>query len=245
MRSLTQRRASVAVAVAVLAQMAVASACSPTAPSPPPAPNPGTTENPPTPPVPQPPPNAVVEGQVLDADRQQPISGVTVTTEQVGIPGAYVRPASPVSTVTDDAGRFVLNAVLPPDWRELLVGLVRSGYESTAVYTTRTGQIIGGGYAMYPTISLRPGDAIEISLWLGHYVCGFESWMCRRLLVESTPSGRLVDVEVSPLNSGQQFGLVVGDKDPAFFAPERLVTLPGGEVRVLGEGRVMVRTRWH
>jgi hypothetical protein len=185
-----------------------------------------------------------VEGQVLDADRQQPIAGVVVTTEQVGIPGAYIRPSSPVSTVTDDEGRFVLNAVLPPDWRELLVGLARSGYESTAVYTTRTGQVIGGGFAMYPTITLRPGDAIEVSLWLGHYVCGFESWMCRRLLVES-PSGRLVDVEVSPVNSGEQFGLVVGDKDPAFFTPERLLTLPGGEVRVLGKGSVMVRTRWH
>jgi hypothetical protein len=132
-------RTSLPVVVEMIAILGVVPGCSRTAPT---APNPPEAEV--VPPEPTIPAIAVrLEGQVLDADRQQPISGVSVTTEGVLSAGSFRWPSSPTSTVTDGNGTYVLNATLPADWGGVMLGLVQSGYDSTGVYTTRTSGVVG------------------------------------------------------------------------------------------------------
>ncbi len=86
---------------------------------------------------------------------------------------------------------------------------------------------------------------MEVVLSLSNYVCGWESAFCRRLIVES-PAGELIDVEVTPVNRGEEFGLVVGNQDPYVTGyRQRLVTLAGGDVQILGRGSVMVKASRH
>jgi hypothetical protein len=185
-----------------------------------------------------------LEGQVLDADRQQPIPGASVTTDSVLRASALTRVSLPASSVTDDSGRFVLNATLPADWSGVVLALARPGYESpSAVYMTPTSG--AETLLMYPTVAIRSGQTIEVVVSLTNYVCGWESAVCRRLIVES-PAGELIDVEVTPVNSAEKFGLVVGNQDPFVTGyDQRLVTLPGGDVQILGRGRVMVKASRH
>ena len=200
----------------------------PAAPSPPAAP---------TPPPPVPPASVPVrvEGRVVDADTEQPIPRAIVTTEGVcyspgPCPGQVDQPSR---ATADENGLFHLTASLPQHWRELLLGVAPgAGYEPTQKYvfpSSATAAVL----QVYRTLTIRPGESIQTRVSLGHYVCGWLSFSCRRVVVDS-PAGESVDLEVIPADGQADVGL---DADGDVFEDHgfpRELTVSGSEVWIVG-----------
>lgn len=173
-----------------------------------------------------------IEGRVVDED-DDALPDATVTIARVLSDGQY-KPAEPSAgrATADDRGGFGFDASLPRRWSEIVLRVVRDGYDPTDVYVDRS-QATAVVLRAYRTLTIRSGESIDIRLSLGSYVCGLESWRCRRVLV-SAPSGEVIDLEVTPSNADDEVGLLVGEIAPAFFKVERHVTLTGGPVWIVG-----------
>jgi hypothetical protein len=190
--------------------------CSPTAPPTTPSPSPaGPTLV-----------AAELVGRVIDAELEKPIPGAQITTvPRVCYPG---RPCGPsvqlASTVADENGMFRLTANVPEDWGDLRLGVVASGYEPTGVYVSRTSN---RELRLLRTLTIRPGESIDMRVFSGSYVCGYESHLCRRVFIES--SGGSIDLEVVPADTERDVGLFL-DHPFSVTSFERRVTVSGGEV---------------
>jgi hypothetical protein len=174
-----------------------------------------------------------MEGRVIDADRKQPIPGAIVTTVQVCYPGACREVDQPVSVRADENGTVFLTASLPQGWNELQLGVAPgAGYESANIYVSPS----SAGAAVlevYPTLTIEPGGSIQTRAFLKHYVCGWLSAYCRRVVVES-PAGESVDLEATPADGEADVGLDAdGDVFEDHGFPRRL-TVSGGEVWIVG-----------
>jgi hypothetical protein len=186
----------------------------------------------------------VVEGLVIDGDRDVPVSGALVTARGYCAPGICTDFAG-ASGRADEQGAFRFTASLPPAWSELLVDVTREGYELTRIYI-RSASATTAGLKLLPSRTIRAGDSIQTSLVFGTYYCGFESWLCRRIVVEA-PSGEKVDLEVTPLD-GQSVGFMVGPVENHAISPNptSVVTTSSGEVWLYGvAGRVTLTARRH
>ena len=90
---------------------------------------------------------------------------------------------------------------------------------------------------VFPTLTIRPGQSLDMRVFLGSYVCSDESHLCGRILIES--SGESIDVEVVPADAHRDVGLVVGPSvnHPIYVKSyQRRVTVSGGEVWVYPAG---------
>lgn len=173
-----------------------------------------------------------IEGRVVDED-EAALPDATVTIARVLSDGHYKPMEQSAARATaDDRGGFGFNASLPRKWSEIVLTVRRDGYDPTEVYVDRS-QATTVVLRAYRTLTIRPGESIDTRLSLGSYVCGLESWRCRRVFV-SAPSGEVIDLEVTPSNAEDEVGLLVGEVAPAFFKAERHVTLRGGPVWIVG-----------
>jgi len=183
-----------------------------------------------------------IEGRVVDED-EAALPDATVTIARVLSDGRYQPVEQSAARATaDDRGGFGFNASLPRKWSEIVLRVLRDGYDPTDIYVDRslaTAVVLRA----YRTLTIRPGESIDIRLSLGSYVCGMESSRCRRVIV-SAPSGEVIDLEVTPSNADDEVGLLVGEIAPAFFKVERHVTLTGGPVWIVGpNARVTLTAR--
>jgi hypothetical protein len=185
-----------------------------------------------------------LEGRIIDADSRSPVAGARVSANEVQSTGSYGPLAQPLSTVSDASGAFVLNATLPEDWADLLLGVERAGYESTSIYV-QPSSTTGATLEVYRTLTIRPGEAIDVQLSLGHYVCGWESHACRPLVVDS-PAGELVDIQVASAIGDDSFGLAASE-EPSIVEGVYTsgVTVPAAKIWIFGSGRAVVTARRH
>ncbi len=199
-----------------------------------------TTSSTPTPgpplPGPQPTPSMAdvrIEGRVVDAETETSIGGANVSTDGVCYPGRCGNVDKPTTAVTGANGTFVLTANIPQDWRELLLNVTGAGYETTKIYVSPP-VVMAAELRLLRTLIIRPGESIALRVFTGSYVCGFESNLCRRVLVES-PTGESVNVEVVPASSEREAGLFTNQPFTVTSFP-RHVTVPGGEVWIYPAG---------
>ena len=198
----------------------------PTAPSPPPG-SPGV-------------PSTVavrVEGRVIDAETREPVTDAAVTLVQFASGNRYRGVSEPGWRATTDAtGAFGFTADLPLDWRELLLQVDRDGYERTQIYADAN-SVNGSELRLLRTLAIRPGQSVDLHVFLGSYVCGFEGHLCRRVLIES--AGESMDLEVIPADSQRKVGLFVGPEGTHPFSVtsyQQRVTVSGGEVWIYAGG---------
>lgn len=184
-----------------------------------------------------------LEGHVSDSDSHEPVPRAVVTLVQICQNGACRPPGGPEPTTTgDDGGAFALQAMLLPNWREALLRVTREGYEPTQKYVTPT----SAATAVMPLARVtvvRAGDSIAMNS-LGTHTCAFESWPCRRFFVEAV-AGESVELEVIPEIPHHVFTLVPGaERSHPFYPPvQRKVTVDGGEVWLMGQGKVTLTAR--
>jgi hypothetical protein len=158
--------------------------------------------------------------------------------------GSYDPLPQPVSTVSDASGAFVLDATFPEDWADLLLGVERAGYESALIYV-QPSSTTGATLEVYRTLTIRPGEAMDVQVFLGHYGCGWESHTCRPLVVDS-PAGELVDVQVAAAIGDGSFGLAASEEPSVVDGVyESRVTVPTGTIWIFGRGRAVVTARRH
>jgi hypothetical protein len=103
---------------------------------------------------------------------------------------------------------FLLTANIPQNWRELLLGVTGAGYEPTHIYVSPP-SVGAAELKVFRTLTIRPGESIAMRVFLGWYVCGDESHLCRRIFLES-PTGEPLDLEVIPADSQRDVGLFGG-----------------------------------
>jgi len=178
-----------------------------------------------------------VEGRVIDGEREAPVPGAIITLTEVTANGRYQQPSQPApQTTAEDDGRFVFTLDLSPDWRNITLKVTRGGYDSTRIYLPPT-MVTAADVRVFPTLTIRPGESIDMRVFLGSYVYSDESHLCRRILIES--SGESIDVEAVPADAHRDVGLVVGPSvnHPIYVKSyQRRVTVSGGEVWVYPAG---------
>jgi hypothetical protein len=218
---MTRQFAPCSIALAVLICVACEGGNGPIVPTPPPTPVP---------------PNTIavhVEGRVIDADRDQPIPGAIVTTVQMCHPGLCAQVDQPTSTTANGNGMFVLTANLPQDWEELSLHVAAGPAHEPADPYVSPSSARAAVLEVYPTLTIQPGESIRTRAFLKHYVCGWLSVYCRRVVVES-PAGESVDLEVIPADGQADVGLHPdGDVFEDHGFPRQL-TVSGGEVWIVG-----------
>ena len=125
---------------------------------------------------------------------------------------------------------FALTADIPQDWRELWLGVTAVGYEPARVYVSSS--TTDAVLRVFRSLTIRPGASIEMRVFLGHSVCGYESHLCRRVLVQSS-TGEPIDLEAIPADSQRHVGLFAGPEANHPFSVTsypRRVTVSDGEV---------------
>jgi hypothetical protein len=176
-----------------------------------------------------------LQGVILDGDRDQPVPSAAVKVSQVYVGGWQQRVDRAWSATADADGVFGFTADLPSGWSDLLLDASRSGYEPSGTWLV-PGTAASAVVRVLPTLSLRPGESLHTRVFRGFHACFFESWACRRVVVES-PSGDLVDLEVIPADSGATVGLEGPESShPLVPALNRRITASAGEIWIYGGG---------
>jgi hypothetical protein len=191
---------------------------------------------------------AQIEGRVIDADLEEPIPGARVTTVQVCYPGRCGPADQPYSTVANENGMFRLTANLPQDWGELRLKVTNPGYEPTEMYL-RPESAMNAVLRAYRAITIRSGESVHLRV-LFQESCAFESIPCRRIIVEAS-AGELIDLEVSPVETRDLFGVMV-EPFPISLPPlQTQLTVRGGATWIVrsaassGTGMATVVARRH
>jgi hypothetical protein len=172
---------------------------------------------------------------VLDGERDQAVSGAAVKVSQIYLGGRQQRVDPTWSATADADGVFDFTADLPSGWSDLLLGASRSGYEPSDTWLV-PGTAPSAVVKLLPTLTIRPGESLKTRVFRGFHACFFESWPCRRVVVES-PSGDLIDLEVIPADGGATVGLEGPESShPLVPALKRRLTVSGGEIWIYGGG---------
>jgi hypothetical protein len=167
-----------------------------------------------------------LEGVVLD-EGEEPVSGAVVDVEHCRSSVACNAGSVNARVTAGDQGRFVLTMNLPADWSELLLNAHAPGYDSTSIYVDPA-RSTATMLRLFRTLTIHPGETIQMHTFLGSYVCGFESHLCRRILVES-PAGEPLDIDVAQTDGADTVGVDAGP-EPLFPTFSRRVTVSGGDV---------------
>jgi hypothetical protein len=187
---------------------------------------------PPSGPVPPSPTATVrVEGRVIDAETERPIPGATVRTLTV-CPPERCGGIEGTTATANETGMFVLTVEIAEDWRNMLLSVTAGGYEATQIYINPA-VAMDTQLRLLRTLTIRPGESIDMQVFLGHYVCGDESHLCRRVFVE--PAGKPIDLEVISADSQREVGLFVGHPLRVTSYPRRM-TVSNGEVWIYAGG---------
>ena len=188
-------------------------------------------------PVPPSPTAAVrVEGRVIDAETERPIPRATVRTRWVCDRSPKGCEAIEGTTATgDETGMFVLTVEIAEDWREMMLSVTADGYEATQIYINPA-VAMDTQLRLLRTLRIRPGESIDMQVFLGHYVCGGESHLCRRVFVES--AGKPIDLEVISADSQREVGLFGPSHSHPLFVTSlpRRMTVSNGEVWIYAGG---------
>ena len=191
-------------------------------------------------------PSATVrlEGRVLD-EHNQPVEGARITLTYIhpGGPIENTRPTAP-SITADGTGTFGLMLDLPANWQQVTLRVDREGYESDARIFVEAAEASRAVFInMYRSLTISPGQSIQTTVSLLSHDCGFDARPCRRVIANA-PSGKLVDIEVSPEDGQEYVGLAVRDQVAlGYDFPSRVTVSGGDEVWiVVGQpGRVTLR----
>jgi len=173
-----------------------------------------------------------VEGRVIDADSEKPVSGAVVTpggfcakgTTSAG--GACRRVDPGADRVTTDAnGVFAVVANIPQTWDQLWLEVTRDGYEHMDIFVPPS-DVRASTLRVLPVLTISPGGSLTTRTFHGSLNCGMDGWYCRRVIINAPPSD-LIEVEVIPVEG--QVGILEG---PAamVFPSQRQVTVSGREV---------------
>jgi hypothetical protein len=179
---------------------------------------------------------AQLSGYVVDADTGSPVAGAALEITHVHVPGAYRTYTDGSIASSDERGAFVVEANLPEGWLSVIFRVRRNGFEPAMGQSVSRAGSRAAELRIYPTIEVRPGEARDLSLSLGHYSCGEESYACRRIAL--APTGKSVRVTAVPLPGGPQgVGLWTTNIFRDLPLPEREMTLGRNAVEfwVLGE----------
>jgi hypothetical protein len=158
------------------------------------------------------------------------VAGATISVSPICPPGGCARNGnqSAATGVTGPAGVFELTTTPIPDgWGTLLLQVTSDGHEPTTVPISAAG-VSNVEVMLFRTLTIGPGDSAEMRLFSGSYVGGWESHLCRRVVIES-PSGGVVDVEVIPAAGGGDVG-VLQSEEPFAQTLGRRITVAEGPV---------------
>jgi hypothetical protein len=171
-----------------------------------------------------------VEGRVIDADREEPAARAAVRVVSVHQSDGSRGIVDPGWTaISGEDGVFGFNADLPVGWRSLGLAVEGEQFETTATSVTPT-SAVAAELRLLRRVTIRPGESIEMRVFLGSSTCGFESYLCRRVFLESS-TGESVNVEVIPADSERDVGLFAGAGHPVRITNyPRRVTVTEGEV---------------
>jgi hypothetical protein len=177
-----------------------------------------------------------IEGRVVDADTDRPIPGAIVRTVSVCIPEPEMRCSGleGASATADENGVYVLTVDIPRNWHHMHVRVASAGYESEPSMVNPT-VATHADVRLLRTLTIRPGESIDVQVFLGQYTCGDEGHLCRRVIVES--AGKPIDLEVSSADG--EVGVFAGPPSAHPFSVTsypRRVTVPHGEVWIYAGG---------
>ncbi len=200
--------------------------------------NKGIPSSPATPTAPNSPGGTIdvrLNGVILDGDRDQPVPSAAVKVSDIKVGGRQQRVNPTWSATADANGLFDFTADLPSGWSGLLLDASRSGYEPSDTWLV-PGTTASAVLKLLPTLTIRAGESLQTRVFRGFHACFFESYPCRRVVVES-PSGDLVDLEVIPADSGATVGLEGPEAShPLVPALNRRITASAGEIWIYGGG---------
>lgn len=185
--------------------------------------------------------SVTIRGQVIDGERGTPVANAGVRIDSVHANGDQwaLNPAR-ATVASDAAGAFTLVSQLPSGWHDLLLAVTAEGHEPTHVYVESVSET--AVLRMYRVLAVRPGEAVETDVRLSNYVCGWESVLCRRVVVDA--GGATVDLELVPLDGQMDVGVFTGDPGTAPYDFKRRLTVQSGEVWIFGDrGRVRLSAR--
>lgn len=184
-----------------------------------------------------------VEGVVVDADRDERVPGAVVKLVEIFAGFVSQSANNPAwSAIADANGAFGFTAVLPSHWQALLLEASRTGYQPLINYVERA-SAASALLRVLPILIIRPGESLQTRVFPGGDGCFFESWACRRVIVDARP-GDLIDIEVIPADSDATVGVEgPGSTHPLFPAFNRRITVASGEVWLYGDlGKWMTLT---
>ncbi len=166
-----------------------------------------------------------LRGRIVD-DLDTPVAGAWVALA----PDYVTDPARRPQATTDGNGAFAFGVDVPTGTAQqsLAVDIDLEGFEGTRTWILPNADT---AITIYPTTTIRRGSTIQLRLTTADYSCGFESYGCRRIVVE--PAGEAVVVEITE-TKGDPAGLL---DDQQFiphseFAPR--VTVTDGELYLVG-----------
>jgi hypothetical protein len=194
-------------------------------------------------------------GRLVNADDGSLLANVKVSVGAWAAPGTFNGPFPTQKTTTSGAaGTFTLSVSVPSAWT--FIGLSFTGlagyddadqrFEPSATpcrFTPCWAAADRPTMGMYPTLTIRPGESIDVRVYPGVTMCAFAAaFDCRRVVVEASPAGP-VELEIVTLvsnNPSNPMGLVesIWDEDPL---PRR--TIIGTEAYVYNVGTARVTAR--
>jgi hypothetical protein len=151
--------------------------------------------------------SAQIEGRVIEADFENPIPGAHITTDWSCYQDRCGPGNQPYSTVADEHGYFRLTANLPQDWSDLTLKVAHPGFEP-AEFSLKPESARFAVLKAYRTITIRPGESVQLRVLHFQETCAEESIACRRIMVEA-PGDELINLEVVPVQSEDAFGVLV------------------------------------
>jgi hypothetical protein len=154
-------------------------------------------------------------GRVIDVDTGEGIPGTNVTITQVQVDNRFIVFAGPAVT-TDASGRYVMTVELPETWSGEAELEIRGAGLEPAWARPESSDIHDATIEMYRTVRLALGDSVETRLVSRRRVgpsCGFEGWLCRRIVVDGwSPGSAFTEVRLVPLEDEQQIGIFPSDE---------------------------------
>lgn len=171
-----------------------------------------------------------LEGRIVDEHTEHGVEGARITVTWINPgPPFDLTGMTPPSTSADATGSFNLTLDLPENWLGVTLRVERDGYDSVGnMYLPKAEATRLRLIGMYRSLTIRPGESIATAVSLRSDYCGYLMEPCRRVSVDA-PSGKLVEIEVVPLDGLESVGLSTeGDLNSGFNFP-RKVTVSGGE----------------
>ena len=198
-----------------------------------------------TPSPPPPPPVATVTvefgGRVVNAEAEGPVESVRVSLDGWSSSSPTQGWVSPKNSATSDGdGTFTLPLNLPVSWRFVYLKLTGPpGYDDTHQSFEPKTAADRPAIRMYPTLTIRPGESIEVRVDSSIVWCGWDGYACRRVLVAGS-SGDPVELEVVSHDSSRPMALgLANPANPYNLEPDmsvrRLMVPPGGVPYVIGD----------